>query len=205
MKDLYDLLVKNKVSPNGLFVLHCTHNGYMYPNYINFNHEQYRLEITGHIKKDTTQTYLTYNITEKGLHLLREAENCLTKMKRVKKAVPLKEWEDNVVKYNEMFPKTKKEGSSISFRTNPRELMDRFMWFFKEYPEYTWELVFKATEKYLNTFDEGTGYTYMQTSKYFIKKEDKSKSVTSTLATVCYDISEGNDTEISTGFHYFGP
>jgi hypothetical protein len=45
----------------------------------------------------------------------------------------------------------------------------------------------------------------MQTSKYFIKKEDKSKSVTSTLATVCYDISEGNDTEISTGFHYFGP
>jgi len=205
MKDLYDFLVKNKVSPNGLFVLHCTHNGYMYPNYVNFNHEQYRLEITGHLIKENTGISTVYKITEKGLHLLREAEHTLTKMKRAKKAIPLQEWEDNVVKYNEMFPKGKKEGSSISFRTNPRELMDRFMWFFKEYPEYTWEHVFQATEKYVNTFDEASGFTYMQTSKYFIKKDDKSKTTTSTLATMCYNIVEGNDTEVHSGYHYFGP
>lgn len=205
MKDLYDFLVKNKVSPNGLFVLHCTHNGYMYPNYVNFNHEQYRLEITGHLTKENTGISTVYKITEKGLHLLREAEHTLTKMKRAKKAIPLQEWEDNVVKYNEMFPKGKKEGSSISFRTNPRELMDRFMWFFKEYPEYTWEHVFQATEKYVNTFDEASGFTYMQTSKYFIKKDDKSKTTTSTLATMCYNIVEGNDTEVHSGYHYFGP
>jgi hypothetical protein len=205
MKDLYDFLVKNKVSPNGLFVLHCTHNGYMYPNYVNFNHEQYRLEITGHLTKENTGISTVYKITEKGLHLLREAEHTLTKMKRSKKAIPLQEWEDNVAKYNEMFPKGKKEGSSISFRTNPRELMDRFMWFFKEYPEYTWEHVFQATEKYVNNFDEATGFTYMQTSKYFIKKDDKSKTTTSTLATMCYNIVEGNDTEVHSGYHYFGP
>jgi predicted transcriptional regulator len=205
MKDLYDLLVINKVSPNGLFVLHCTHNLYMYPNYVNFNHEQYRLEITGHLRKENATVGTVYKITEKGLHLLREAEHILTKMKRAKKSVNIENWEEHVAKYNEMFPKGKKEGSSVSFRTNPRELMDRFMWFFKEYPEYTWDHVFKATEKYLNTFDESTGFTYMQTSKYFIKKDDKSKTTTSTLATMCYNIVEGNDTEVPSGYHYFGP
>lgn len=205
MKELYDFLVKNKVSPNGLFVLHCTHCSYMYPNYVNFNHEQYRLEITGHLRKENTGVNIIYKVTEKGLHLLREAEHVLTKMKRAKKAINLEDWEDNVVRYNEMFPKGKKEGSSVSFRTNPRELMDRFMWFFKEYPEYTWEHVFQATEKYVSTFDEATGFTYMQTSKYFIKKDDKSKTTTSTLATMCYNIVEGNDTEVSSGYHYFGP
>ena len=205
MKDLYDFLVKNKVSPNGFLVLHCTYNGYMYPNYINFSSEQYRLEITGHLSKELTGVNHVYKITEKGLHLLREAEHVLTKVKRPKKAVPLQEWEENVTKYNEMFPKTKKEGTNISFRTNPRELMDRFMWFFKEYPEYTWEQVFKATEKYLESFDEATGFTYMQTSKYFIKKEDKSKTTTSTLATMCYNIAEGNDVDMNTGYRYFGP
>lgn len=205
MKDLYDLLVTNKVSPNGLFVLHCTNHGYMYPNYVNFNSEQYRLEITGHLTKNKTGLGATYELSEKGRLLLTEAEHIMTKMKRAKKTVPLLEWEDNVAKYNEMFPKGKKEGSPVSFRTNPRELMDRFMWFFKEYPEYTWDLVFQATEHYLKTFDESTGYTYMQTSKYFIKKDDKNKTTTSTLATICYNILEGNDTEVSTGYHYFGP
>lgn len=205
MKELYDFLVKNKVSPNGLFVLHCTHHGYMYPNYVNFNHEQYRLEITGHLVKENTGVSNVFKITEKGLHLLREAEHALTKMKRAKKTIPLQEWEDNVAKFNEMFPKGKKEGSTVSFRTNPRELMDRFMWFFKEYPEYTWEHVFQATEKYVNSFDEATGFTYMQTSKYFIKKDDKSKTTTSTLATMCYNIVEGNDVEVTSGYHYFGP
>ena len=205
MKDLYDFLVKNKVSPNGLFVLNCVHNGYMYPNYVNFNHEQYRLEITGHLKKDVTGVSPVYKITDKGVMLLKEAEHTLTKMKRAKKNISTENWEENIAKYNEMFPKGKKEGASISFRTNPKELMERFIWFFKEYPEYTWELVFQATERYVNSFDETTGYTYMQTSKYFIKKEDKSKTITSTLATMCYNIKEGNDVEINTGYHYFGP
>lgn len=204
MKELYDFLVKNKVSPNGLFVLHCTHHGYMYPNYVNFNSEQYRLEITGHLEKKQEAVGPVYSITEKGIHLLRESEHVMTKVKRSRKPVLTEGWEENVARYNELFPKGRKDGA-ISFRTNPRELMDRFMWFFKEYPEYTWEHVFEATEKYVNTFDEATGYTYMQTSKYFIKKEDKSKTITSTLATMCYNIVEGNDVEVSSGYHYFGP
>ena len=206
MKDLYDFLVRNKVSPNGLFVLHCAQNNYMYPSYVNFKHEQYRLEITGHLKEEKLELGIIYKLTAKGEALLQEADLIMQRTKRTPKAkVTLAEWEHYITEFNSLFPRGKKEGTSVSFRTNPRELMERFVWFFKEYPEYTWEQVLEATRKYTDTFDESTGYTYMQTSKYFIKKDDKNKSTSSTLANIIYNMVEGNDEEISTGYHYFGP
>ncbi len=206
MRELFDFLVKNSVTPNGYLVLHSTFHSYMYPNYINFRHEQYRLEMTGHLKEEKKDVGSVYVLTEKGLHLLREAEEVALKAKRAKKAkIPLAEWEDNIKRFNEMFPRSKKEGTNLSFRTNPKELMERFVWFFKEYPDYTWEQVFQATQKYCDSFDESTGYTYMQISKYFIKKDDKFRSTSSTLANMIYNMLEGNDEEVSSGYHYFGP
>lgn len=209
MKDLYDYLVREGVTPNGLFILHATHNGYMYPNYVNFKHEQYRLSLSGYlveVKSESTTYNTIYKITDKGLHLLRESTNIVAKMKPAKKSeVPFSEWETKIQEYNEIFPKGKKDGASISFRTNPKDLFDRFKWFFKEYPEYTWDDVLTATKKYVEAFEVSQDYKYLQTSKYFIKKEDKSKSINSTLATMCYNMKEGNDEEINTGFHYFGP
>jgi hypothetical protein len=80
------------------------------------------------------------------------------------------------------------------------------VWFFKEYPEYTWEDVFTATTRYVEPFEESSDYTYMQTSRYFIKKDDKSKNTISTLAGICYNISQGNDEDVKeSGYHYFGP
>jgi hypothetical protein len=178
----------------------------MYPSYINFRHEQYRLEMTGHLKEEKKDVGSVYVLTEKGLHLLREAEEVALKAKRAKKAkIPLAEWEDHIVTFNNMFPRGKKQGTTFSFRTNPKELMERFVWFFKEYPEYTWEQVLEATKRYCDSFDESTGYTYMQVSKYFIKKDDKFRSTSSTLANIIYNMLEGNDEEVSSGYHYFGP
>ncbi len=206
MRELFDFLVKNSVSPNGFLVLHSTHHSYMYPNYINYRHEQYRLEMTGHLKEVKKDVGTVYELTEKGLMLLREAEEAALKTKRAKKAkIPLAEWEDHIKTFNEMFPKGKKEGTNISYRTNPKELMERFVWFFKEYPDYTWDQVLEVTQRYVDSFDESTGYTYMQTSKYFVKKDDKFRSTSSTLAGMIYNMLEGNDEEVSTGYHYFGP
>ena len=182
----------------------------MYPNYVNFKHEQYRLSLSGHLKEVKNEGVATltpvYHITDKGLHVIREVEKIIGKMKQPKKTeVPFSEWEEKIEQYNMLFPRGKKEGSSVAFRTTPKELFERFRWFFKEYPEYTWEDVMNATEKYLKPFEDTSDYRFMQTSKYFIKKEDKGKNFTSTLATMCYNMKQGNDEEISTGFHYFGP
>lgn len=206
MKEYYDFLVVNKITPNGLFVLHATLKSYLYPNYVNFQSEQYRLELSGHLRSESTGVTKVFKVTDKGLHILREAENIMSKMKRTrKKDVPFSDWEEKIIEYNLLFPTGKKQGSSVSFRTNPKELFERFRWFFLEYPEYSWDDVLQATREYLHKFEEASDFTFAQTSKYFIKKEDKGRSTTSTLATMCYNIAEGNTEELNTGFHYFGP
>jgi hypothetical protein len=144
-------------------------------------------------------------ITDKGLLLIKQAEDILTKMKKEKKKkVPFEDWEEKIAQYNDMFPKGRKMGSTVSFRANPKELYERFVWFFTAFPEYGWDEVFDATKKYLASFEASMDYTYAQTSKYFIKKEDKNKDTVSTLATMCYNIAQGNDDEVDSGFHYFG-
>ena len=179
----------------------------MYTNYVNFKHEQYRLALTGHLVEDKSGGLNpVYKITDKGLHVIREAEQLMTKLKRAKRTeLPFAEWEKYIVEYNDMFPKGKKLGSSVTFRTNPKELFERFKWFFKEYPEYTWEDVIAATAQYIKVHEEANDFTYMQTSKYFVKKEDKSKTTTSSLANMIYNIKSGNTDDVDSGFHYFGP
>jgi hypothetical protein len=202
MKEPFHFLCKNQVSPNGLFVLHCIKDKYIINDYIPHKHEQYKLEVTGHLVSNKG----TYNLTQKGLDLLDQVDEIYNAGKKtVNKKAKSKfcDWEQNVQQYNELFPKGKKEGSSVSFRTNPKELCMRFDWFFKEFPEYTWEHVMEATKKYIAGFE--MDYRYMQTSKYFIKKDDVNKNATSTLATMCYNIEQGNDTQVNDGYHYFGP
>jgi hypothetical protein len=207
MKELYDYLVQQKITPNGLFILHATHQNYMYVNYVNYKSEQYRLSLTGHLVEDKSGGLNSvYKITDKGLHVIREAEQLLGKLKRVRKTeLPFSEWEEQIVKYNDMFPKGKKQGSSVTFKTNPKELFERFKWFFREYPEYTWGDVLTATEMYIKVYEEANDFTYMQTSKYFVKKEDKSKTTTSSLASLIYNIKSDNVDDVESGFHYFGP
>ena len=205
MKDFYDHLVKNETTPNGLFVLHCLHKSYAYQNYVNTLTELYRLEMHGFVAKKENEFGSSYVITTKGLHLLKESEDILIRNKRIKKnEIPFEDWQEKIIAYNNLFPKGKKEGSSVSFRTNPKELYDKFKWFFGEQPDYDWDMVFKATAEYVKPFDETSDYQYMQTSKYFIRKDDKNKNTTSTLGTMCYNIVEGNLDQVSYNYKYFG-
>lgn len=207
MRELFSYLVVNKISPNGLFTLHTLHNKYSFDNYINISTELYRLSLSGHVKKDVSSG--EYVITSLGLEVLNQSEKLVSSIKKTTKKklnISFEEWQENILAYNTLFPKGKKEGTHISYRTSPKELYDRFIWFFAEYPEYTWELVLQATKSYVEAFETSGDYTYMQTSKYFIKKEDKLKTISSTLASVCYNIQEGNDEDISKlGTYYFGP
>jgi predicted transcriptional regulator len=206
MKKLFDLLYLNKVTPNGLLVLHATYNNYTYSSFVNFRHEQHRLELTGYLKSETVDGTTVYKITDKGLHLIRESEKTVGKIQKAKKKnIPFSDWEDQIKIYNELFPAQKKPGTNYYFRTAPKELFSRFKWFFLEYPEYTWEDVFKATKKYVNHFVEANDYTYMQLNKYFIKKDDKNRSTTSAMATEIFNMKNSSDEEINTGTHYFGP
>lgn len=207
MKEFYDFLFKNELTPNAHYILYSM--VYNIPiTGVPYTSEQYKLSLNGYLDehKDPAKG-VYYTINDKARHVVHESEVYICNIKTVKKVnkVDYKDWEENIKKYNEMFPKGKKAGSSISFRTNPKELYDKFKWFFQEYPEYDWEMVLNATEKYVKMFEDSCDYTFMQTSKYFIKKDDKNKVSTSTLSTHCYNIAEGNTEDISEGTYYFGP
>ena len=207
MKDFYNFLSENNISPNGLYVLYCMENAYPLEN-VSFLHEQYKLSLHGFCKEEYSEDFgVYYDITKKAQQLLHDAEVyiCNMPVKTKVNKTNFADWEKNIQSYNELFPKGKKSGSTVSFRTNPKELYEKFKWFFANYPEYTWEDVLNATEKYVKDFEESCDYTYMQTSKYFIKKDDKSRVTTSTLATMIYNMQEGNDDVVSSGRHYFGP
>jgi hypothetical protein len=208
MKELFNILIKNNLTPNGYFLLYTMKKKISYNNYVNTTVELYKLKTLGFVEEKIENEYKNFYLTSKAESLLKELEvfeasDSKTKSKPEK--ISFSEWEENIVAFNNKFPKGKKPGTALSFKTTPKELFERFKWFFSEYPEYTWEDVMKATDRYVKTFEEQNDYSYMQLSKYFIKKDDKNKSTTSTLATVCFNIAEGDDEDIDTGFHYFGP
>jgi hypothetical protein len=206
MKEFYQFLEDQGITPNGHYVLYCMNNSISVKG-IPYTSEQYKLSIQGILDLHKDPTYgVYYTLTDKARHILHESEIYICNLKVVKKIskIAFGEWEEKIKEYNDIFPKGRKSGS-ISFRTNPKELYDKFKWFFAEYPEYNWDMVLEATRRYSKVFEDSCDYTYMQTSKYFIKKDDKNKVTTSTLATICYNIAEGNDEEVSNGTFYFGP
>lgn len=201
MKKFYDYLASQGLTPNGYYVLHATYNKYYHEKFVNIRTEQHRLAMTDFLyEKDDN-----YTLTDKAITTIKTAEKLLVEVTKKIKKVPYGTWTDEINQFNNMFPKGKRDGSTIAYRTNPKELHERFCWFFETYPEYTWELVLNATKKYVEVCTEND-VKYLQTSKYFIKKQDKNLEITSTLASLCWNIVEGNDEEISAqGFHYFGP
>lgn len=187
--------MQNKITPNGWFTLWSLYQGIGYPGYINNGIEAMKLEKELFITND-------FKITGKGLMIIKEAERIIS---QYKKTIDTTGWDEKIEEYNSLFPKGRREGSSVGYRCNPKELLKPFVWFFEEYSNYTWEDVFTATKRYIEKFETDGNYTYLQNAKYFIKKSDVNKNVVSTLADVVWTIKEGNDVAINDiGFHYFG-
>lgn len=92
--------------------------------------------------------------------------------------------------YNEMFPKMK-AGSGSYMRSNPKDVKDALNWFLINY-KYPWDIILKATARYLDD-EEVKGFKYTSTSRYFIKKMDVSRTITSKLADWCEIVQNGEE------------
>jgi len=103
-----------------------------------------------------------------------------------------KNFVDKINNYREIFPAKKLPSGKLA-RNNVKALGEAFRWFFETY-DYTWEDVVKASRMYVNEYRDAD-YLYMQTSQYFICKQDKHRVKHSTLADYCDMIVEGVDTE----------
>jgi len=121
-------------------------------------------------------------LTHKAMSILDEFEMLLVKAKKVVTTTVLgDDFIDRINEYKMYFPKKLPSGPG---RQSLRELKQKFVWFFKNHPEYNWDDVLEAANYY--KYERGkVNNEYMTNSSNFIKKDTMSKESISKLADYC--------------------
>lgn len=173
---LWMTLIKHKITPNQIYFLDCCRERIQpSSDLINQNVEKNICELKGLINDKGVLTY-------KALNILQEFETYLVKTKKiVTTAVLGDQSEEMIEKYKEYFPKKLATGPG---RQSNRELKQKFVWFFKNHPEYTWDDVLEAANYYRYECAQRNN-EFMANSSNFIKKDTMSKESVSKLADYC--------------------
>jgi hypothetical protein len=121
-------------------------------------------------------------LTHKAMVILDEFETLLVKTKKIVTTTVLgDDFIDRINEYKEYFPKKLPTGPG---RQSVRELKQKFVWFFKNYPEYDWEDILEAANYYCYERSQ-LNNEFMTNSSNFIKKDTMSKESISKLADYC--------------------
>tara|TARA_R100000742_G_C4270104_1_gene88753 strand:- start:579 stop:1175 length:597 start_codon:yes stop_codon:yes gene_type:complete len=189
MWDLLQVILKKNVTPNQVLLLFGMKKGVsVSPKNTRADDKQHLISI-GYLEEMNG----VYKLTPEAKAFLVRLDNYFIKAKK-KTDIQLmgKDFVDKINKYRETFP-AKKLPSGKPARNNVKALGEAFRWFFETY-DYSWDEIHKATSMYVNEYRD-KDYLYMQTSQYFISKQDKHKVKHSTLADYCDMILEGVSTE----------
>lgn len=181
MRELFDNMLRHKLTPNQTYFLHCIRHKTVPPDFINIPLEIQRLEQGGWVDNNA--------ITPRTIAYLDGLENYFRKAKKKTSEDILGDnYMDNLEAYSNLFPNIKLPSGKPA-RVNVKTLENVFRWFFSEY-NYTWETVFSATKQYLDEY-ESQNWKYMRTSQYFIRKQNPDKTYDSDLANYCDMILNG--------------
>ena len=178
---LWSTLIKWKISPNQIYFLDCCRNKIQPSDIINQNAESIICKAKNLIDENG-------KLTNKAATILDEFETYLVKTKKkVASEVLGTNMNEKIKEYREIWPAKRLPSGELA-RQSTQELKDKFVWFFKTYPEYDWDLILDATDYYNEVFRR-KNYMYMATSSYFIKKTNtQTKEVSSKLADYCQQI-----------------
>lgn len=186
MNDIFNKLIKENMTPNSLYVLHCIKEKLSVQKLVNPQLEITRLKSDGWLAEDLS-------LTGKSIIFMEEINSYFRKSKkRTSKDIMGNDFDVCIKTYNEIFP-AKKLGSGKYARTNIKNLETGFRWFFENY-NYDWKVIYEATKKYVEEY-KMKNYEYMRTSQYFIRKQNVDKSFESDLATYCDMIQDSSPDE----------
>ena len=187
MEDIFLKLVREGITPNSYYILHCVKQSIIPGSFVNKELEVKRLISDGWLNEDLS-------LTDKSIIFTTEIDGYFKKSKKkTSKFLLGNNFEDSVKKYSETFPSIKLTSGKYA-RSNSKNLENAFRWFFETY-DYDWETVLLATKKYVLEYRE-INYQYMRTSQYFIRKQNSDKTWDSDLADYCEIILNKPDDEI---------
>lgn len=178
---LWSTLIRHGISPNQMYFLDCCRSSIKPSSIINQDAEKMICMAKGFITESG-------ELTNRGAIALNEFETYLVKRKKaITREVLGEDFAERVNEYRDAWPKKRLPSGELA-RQSVQELKDKFVWFFKTYPEYDWNLILDATD-YYNIIYEKKSYQYMVTSSYFIKKTNAmTKEITSKLADTCQEL-----------------
>lgn len=174
---LWTTLIKWNVSPNQIYYLDCCHSKISPTKIIDIDIIRSECQNLNLVDNNN-------NITSTGLVILNEFETFLVKTKKkINNEVLGENFIAKVKEYRELFPAIRLPSGQLA-RQSPQELKDKLVWFFKTYPDISWDELLDATEYYVEYYRKQE-WRYMATSSYFIKKTLLDKTITSKLADTC--------------------
>lgn len=186
MNEIFNKLIKEKLTPNSLYVLHCIKEKISVSSIVSDSLEINKLKADEWLAEDLS-------LTRKSTIFMEELNSYFRKSKKKTSSDLMGDGFDNKIKlYNSLFP-SKKLGSGKYARTNVKTLESSFRWFFDTF-DYDWKTILQATYKYIEEY-KLKNYEYMRTSQYFIRKQNTDKSFESDLATYCDMLNEGGSDE----------
>lgn len=167
--DIYNVLIRYKLSPNQLYLIHSISEGIVPDSIINVKAEANICRMLGLIDDEN-------KLTDAAKGVLVEVNNVVGKAKRKSQKTLLgKEHDQFITMYRELWPKGNLPSGKPARLSLP-DLRKKFTDFFKVY-DYEWETIIKATQEYIKQKEHSQ---FMMTSGYFILKNEQSE-----LASYC--------------------
>lgn len=140
-----------------------------------------------------------FTLTEKGEKALVSIAGTFPQTKDLQQSVQntqkgkrtdSNELEIFITQYRNLFPKGKI--GTKPYRSTPKDIKDRLLWFQKTYPEFwNFDLMLEATREYFK-YIKSSNSKMIKTAGYFIRKVDEGKTNQSTLAEFITMIKEEN-------------
>lgn len=181
MNELFNHILYHDLTPNQMYILHCA-----------------RKKIQNKLKSSSgevliliTNGWLTPNktLTPKAYAVLAETDKLFTKKaQEVSFSTLGPDADKRMEQFRQLFPPGSPANHGKPVRTAIHELESKFVWFFKTYPQYDWDMVMAATEFYIQDSKRKDNHFYLQVCKYFICKKMEDGSLRSDLATYCDDL-----------------
>lgn len=176
MEEIFNRLIKEDLSPNTYYVLHCMKEKIVPNQFVNAALESKRLQKDHWITEDL-------QLTAKSNIFMEEINGFFRKSKKkTSRDLMGDEFSQKILEYVNIFP-NKKLSSGKYARVNPKNLESTFRWFFETY-DYNWDTIISATERYVDEYSL-KNYEFMRTAQYFVRKQNMDKSFDSDLATYC--------------------
>ena len=192
MEEIYNVLIKNGLTPNQFYLLWCKRN--------NIN-PSFTLHLNLEYKKLVVEEWLDANqeLTSKSLIIVQETDSFF-KISKKKTSTDIlgDKFICRIEEYLEIFPKFKLPSGKYA-RSDKKNLENNFRWFFENH-SYDWDTVINATKMYVDDY-ERQGYKYMRTSQYFIRKLNPAeKTFESELANYCDTYMNGSNDNMSDNY-----